>query len=75
MFVGSENQAEIVDESIKHAKEAIALDVTDGNSWCKILRRLSDFLNYWRENQAEIMCTNNKKCIGELLLADLSACL
>lgn len=33
MAQGSENQAEIVEESIKHAKEAIALDVTDGNSW------------------------------------------
>ncbi|PKI44305.1 hypothetical protein CRG98_035379 [Punica granatum] len=30
---GSENQAEMVEESIKHAKEAIALDVKDGNSW------------------------------------------
>lgn len=27
---------EIVEESIQHAKEAIALDVKDGNSWCKI---------------------------------------
>lgn len=33
--VGSENQAEIVEESIKHAKEAITLDVKDGNAWCK----------------------------------------
>lgn len=33
MAQGSDNQAEIVEESIKHAKEAIALDVTDGNSW------------------------------------------
>lgn len=31
-----DNQEEIVAESIKHAKEAIALDVKDGNSWCKI---------------------------------------
>ncbi|KAM7484619.1 hypothetical protein LguiA_000628 [Lonicera macranthoides] len=30
---GADNQAEIVEESIKHAKEAIALDVKDGNSW------------------------------------------
>ncbi|XP_034687721.1 tetratricopeptide repeat protein 5-like isoform X1 [Vitis riparia] len=30
---GSENQAEIVEESIQHAKEAITLDVKDGNSW------------------------------------------
>ncbi|RVX12644.1 Tetratricopeptide repeat protein 5 [Vitis vinifera] len=29
----SENQAEIVEESIQHAKEAITLDVKDGNSW------------------------------------------
>ncbi|KAK3421597.1 hypothetical protein EUGRSUZ_G02222 [Eucalyptus grandis] len=33
MAQGSDNQAEIVEESIKHAKEAIALDVKDGNSW------------------------------------------
>nr|KAJ0208583.1 hypothetical protein LSAT_V11C400195290 [Lactuca sativa] len=32
---GADNQEEIVVESIKHAKEAIALDVKDGNSWCK----------------------------------------
>lgn len=31
-----ENQAELVEESIQHAKEAIALDVKDGYSWCKI---------------------------------------
>lgn len=30
---GADNQAELVDESIQHAKEAIALDVKDGNSW------------------------------------------
>ncbi|GAV83422.1 LOW QUALITY PROTEIN: TPR_11 domain-containing protein, partial [Cephalotus follicularis] len=28
-----ENQTEIVNESIQHAKEAITLDVKDGNSW------------------------------------------
>ncbi|GKU90228.1 hypothetical protein SLEP1_g4244 [Rubroshorea leprosula] len=33
MAQGAENQAEIVEESIKHAKEAITLDVKDGNSW------------------------------------------
>ncbi|CDP00721.1 unnamed protein product [Coffea canephora] len=32
-YVGAEKQAEIVEESIKHAREAIALDVRDGNSW------------------------------------------
>lgn len=32
---GTENQAEIVEESVKHAKEAVTLDVKDGNSWCK----------------------------------------
>ncbi|GER48804.1 tetratricopeptide repeat protein [Striga asiatica] len=30
---GAQNQVEIVNDSIKHAKEAIALDVKDGNSW------------------------------------------
>ncbi|KAI8017743.1 Tetratricopeptide repeat protein 5 [Camellia lanceoleosa] len=30
----ADNQAEIVEESIKHAKEAIMLDVKDGDSWC-----------------------------------------
>ncbi|XP_075518566.1 uncharacterized protein LOC142552688 isoform X1 [Primulina tabacum] len=29
----AEDQVKIVEESIKHAKEAIALDVQDGNSW------------------------------------------
>ncbi|KAH7571030.1 hypothetical protein JRO89_XS05G0242300 [Xanthoceras sorbifolium] len=29
----AENRAEIVEESIQHAKEAITLDVKDGNSW------------------------------------------
>lgn len=33
MAQGSENQAEIVEESIQHAKEAITLDVKNGNSW------------------------------------------
>ncbi|XP_058091609.1 uncharacterized protein LOC131237708 isoform X1 [Magnolia sinica] len=30
---GTENQAQLVEDSIHHAKEAIALDVKDGNSW------------------------------------------
>ncbi|KAM7272114.1 hypothetical protein ACFE04_031328 [Oxalis oulophora] len=30
---GAENQAELIEESIHHAKEAITLDVKDGNSW------------------------------------------
>ncbi|XP_021733136.1 LOW QUALITY PROTEIN: tetratricopeptide repeat protein 5-like [Chenopodium quinoa] len=33
MAQDSDNKAELVDESIRHAKEAIALDVADGNSW------------------------------------------
>ncbi|KAI5401296.1 uncharacterized protein LOC127097959 isoform X1 [Lathyrus oleraceus] len=33
MSQGADNQAELVDESIQHAKEAIALDVKDGDSW------------------------------------------
>ncbi|CAN1311771.1 Tetratricopeptide repeat protein 5 [Linum perenne] len=33
MAQGAQNQAEIVDESIQHAKDAISLDVKDGNSW------------------------------------------
>lgn len=36
--VGADNQAEMVEESIQHAREAIILDVKDGNSWCKILQ-------------------------------------
>ncbi|KAF6137349.1 hypothetical protein GIB67_036386 [Kingdonia uniflora] len=32
---GSDNAAQIVEESINHAKEAISLDIKDGNSWCK----------------------------------------
>lgn len=34
-LLGTENQAELIEESIQHAKEAITLDVKDGNSWCK----------------------------------------
>ncbi|KAI3979346.1 hypothetical protein MKX01_036390 [Papaver californicum] len=30
---GSENQAQVVEQSIEHAKEAITLDIKDGNSW------------------------------------------
>ncbi|XP_057542784.1 uncharacterized protein LOC130821146 [Amaranthus tricolor] len=33
MAQDSENKSELVDESIRHAKEAITLDVADGNSW------------------------------------------
>ncbi|KAL0424674.1 UNVERIFIED_CONTAM: Tetratricopeptide repeat protein 5 [Sesamum radiatum] len=33
LSLGAEDQIKIVDDSIKHAKEAIALDVKDGNSW------------------------------------------
>ncbi|KAM2444251.1 hypothetical protein PS1_042801 [Malus domestica] len=32
--LGTDNEAELVDESIQHAKEAITLDVKDGNSLC-----------------------------------------
>jgi hypothetical protein len=34
-FSGSEDQEMLLTESIKHAKEAVMLDITDGNSWCK----------------------------------------
>lgn len=34
--IGTENEAKLVEESIQHAKEAVTLDVKDGNSWCKI---------------------------------------
>lgn len=33
-----DNQAHLVDESIQHAKEAVMLDIKDGNSWCKLLQ-------------------------------------
>ncbi|KAL9242000.1 hypothetical protein vseg_016047 [Gypsophila vaccaria] len=33
MAKGHENEAEMVEKSIKYAKDAIALDVKDGNSW------------------------------------------
>ncbi|KAF3339439.1 hypothetical protein FCM35_KLT16910 [Carex littledalei] len=39
--LGKKDQATLVDESIKHAKEAVMLDIKDGNSWCKILLFLS----------------------------------
>jgi hypothetical protein len=34
-FSGSENPGALVEESIEHAKEAVLLDIKDGNSWCK----------------------------------------
>lgn len=40
MESAAENQAELLDESIKHAKDAISMDVKDGYSWCKILNKL-----------------------------------
>ncbi|KAF5450978.1 hypothetical protein F2P56_031286 [Juglans regia] len=33
MAQGTENEVELIEESIQHAKEAITLDVKDGNSW------------------------------------------
>ncbi|XP_020099359.1 tetratricopeptide repeat protein 5-like isoform X3 [Ananas comosus] len=33
MAQGAENHALLVEESIKHAKEAVMLDIKDGNSW------------------------------------------
>ncbi|XP_008787617.1 tetratricopeptide repeat protein 5-like isoform X2 [Phoenix dactylifera] len=33
MAQGTEDQAQLVEESIKHAKEAVMLDIKDGNSW------------------------------------------
>ncbi|CAN6196767.1 unnamed protein product [Urochloa humidicola] len=33
MAQGSEDQTVLVEESIKHAKEAVMLDIKDGNSW------------------------------------------
>ncbi|XVE92222.1 hypothetical protein REPUB_Repub01dG0078300 [Reevesia pubescens] len=33
MAQDAENQAQMVEESIQHAKEAVTLDVKDGNSW------------------------------------------
>ncbi|KAL8143248.1 hypothetical protein V2J09_016280, partial [Rumex salicifolius] len=52
MAQGAENEAELVDESIQYAKKAIALDVKDGNTWCKILYEATrkkcknDMINY-----------------------------
>jgi hypothetical protein len=34
-FPGSEDQKLLVEESINHAKEAVVLDIKDGNCWCK----------------------------------------
>jgi len=33
--LGTENKPQLVEDSICHAKEAVMLDVKDGNSWCK----------------------------------------
>lgn len=45
VITDSENKSELVDESIRHAKEAITLDVADGNSWCMAEGSLNS-LNY-----------------------------
>ena len=34
---GSADEAETVEESILHAKQAVSLDIKDGQSWCTIL--------------------------------------
>lgn len=34
---GTENKAASIEESITHAREAVQLDIRDGNSWCKSL--------------------------------------
>ncbi|KAM2194515.1 hypothetical protein ACFX1R_028642 [Malus domestica] len=50
MAQGTDNEAELVDESIQHAKEAITLDVKDGNSLhTKMLQvlKLEDVLMFY----------------------------
>ena len=53
-MAGSSDEAQAVEESIKHAKHAVSLDVKDGQSWCKnsylriiskIVSTLSKFVN------------------------------
>jgi hypothetical protein len=34
---GSPDEAETVEESIRHAKQAVTLDIKDGQSWCNLL--------------------------------------
>lgn len=36
LHIGAENKAASIEESIKHAREAVMLDIKDGNSWCKV---------------------------------------
>lgn len=44
---GSADEAETVEESILHAKQAVSLDIKDGQSWCTISSKpLSDYLDY-----------------------------
>ncbi|XP_072974381.1 uncharacterized protein [Typha angustifolia] len=40
---GTENQAFLVEESIKHAKEAVMLDIKDGNSWSQVFDANPEF--------------------------------
>ncbi|XP_028094653.1 uncharacterized protein LOC114294705 isoform X2 [Camellia sinensis] len=41
LCLGTDNQPEIAEERIKHAKEVIMLDVKDRNSWYKKCNRVS----------------------------------
>jgi len=48
---GSADEAVIVEESILHAKQAVSLDIKDGQSWCTIPFNHSELhllLVYWK---------------------------
>ncbi|TQD77860.1 hypothetical protein C1H46_036608 [Malus baccata] len=49
--LGTVNEAELVDKSIQYAKEAITLDVKDGNSWLWIFCQLEDVLMFYVAHQ------------------------
>lgn len=54
--VDAENQAQLVEDSIHHAKEAITLDVKDGNSWCMTLILSSVLLFHKSSTQSATIC-------------------
>ncbi|XP_054825132.1 uncharacterized protein LOC129322780 isoform X2 [Prosopis cineraria] len=72
MSQGAENQAELVEESIQHAKEAITVDVKDGYSWCKILYMLLTCI----QRTILALLSNNSSYIDTITLDNLgNACL
>nr|POE65403.1 tetratricopeptide repeat protein 5 [Quercus suber] len=68
LFLGTESEAELVEESIQHAKEAITLDVKDGNS-CKLQQSSKAYQNAEKDDRMKsnpdlyFNCATVSKCL------------